>query len=146
MQTFIPSYDLDVVASTLDNKRLFKQVVETMQLYNSLTVPSYGWTSHPASVMWQGCEYALLVYGWRMLTECYARGIEATASGIWYAQHIPDPDVRWPIWWGDDAVAASHRSNLLRKDPIHYGQFGWAEPDDLPYVWPLPEERKLWLS
>jgi hypothetical protein len=34
-------------------------------------------------------------------------------------------------------VAASHRSNLLRKDPKWYGQFGWTEPDDLPYFWPV---------
>ena len=33
---------------------------------------------------------------------------------------------------------ASHRSNLLRKDPEHYMQFGWTEPPDLPYVWPVP--------
>jgi hypothetical protein len=31
----------------------------------------------------------------------------------------------------------SHRSNLLRKDPQWYGQFGWTVPDDLPYVWPV---------
>ena len=31
---------------------------------------------------------------------------------------------------------ASHRSNLLKKDPEHYGQFGWSEPHDLAYVWP----------
>ena len=33
---------------------------------------------------------------------------------------------------------ASHRSNLLRKEPAHYTQFGWTEPPDLPYVWPVP--------
>jgi hypothetical protein len=41
-----------------------------------------------------------------------------------------------PSWWGDDAVHASHRSNLLRKLPEHYSRFGWSEPCDLPYVWP----------
>lgn len=33
---------------------------------------------------------------------------------------------------------ASHRSNLLRKEPEYYTQFGWTEPPDLPYVWPVP--------
>lgn len=33
---------------------------------------------------------------------------------------------------------ASHRSNLLRKEPEHYTQFGWTEPPDLAYVWPVP--------
>jgi hypothetical protein len=42
-----------------------------------------------------------------------------------------------PSWLGDDAVHASHRSNLLRKDLRHYSRFGWTEPDDLEYVWPV---------
>jgi hypothetical protein len=41
-----------------------------------------------------------------------------------------------PPWLGDEAVHASHRSNLLRKNPTHYGQFGWEESTDLEYVWP----------
>lgn len=43
---------------------------------------------------------------------------------------------RFPAWWGDESVHASHRSNLLRKDPQFYSAFGWSEPHDLPYVWP----------
>jgi hypothetical protein len=32
----------------------------------------------------------------------------------------------------------SHRSNLLRKDPIHYGPlFEDGLPDDLEYIWPV---------
>ena len=43
----------------------------------------------------------------------------------------------YPKWLGNEAFHASHRSNLLRKDSIHYGQFGWTEPHNLPYVWPV---------
>jgi hypothetical protein len=42
-----------------------------------------------------------------------------------------------PPWLGDNTFHASHKSNLLRKDPVWYGQFGWSEPTDLPYVWPV---------
>jgi len=45
------------------------------------------------------------------------------------------PDTGLPVWIGDEELHASHRSNLLRKDPEHYGQFEWEEPDDLEYVW-----------
>jgi hypothetical protein len=38
---------------------------------------------------------------------------------------------------GQEEIHASHRSNLLRKDSEFYGKFGWAEPDDLPYFWPI---------
>jgi hypothetical protein len=41
-----------------------------------------------------------------------------------------------PPWLGCDEFHSSHRSNLLRKLPEHYSQFGWSEPNDLPYVWP----------
>lgn len=42
-----------------------------------------------------------------------------------------------PPWFGREDFHASHRSNLLRKHPDWYRQFGWYEPDDLPYVWPV---------
>ena len=41
-----------------------------------------------------------------------------------------------PPWFGDEAFHRSHRSNLLRKEPQWYGQFGWTEPADLAYEWP----------
>jgi hypothetical protein len=27
---------------------------------------------------------------------------------------------------------------LLRKSPEWYGQFGWSENPETPYVWPVP--------
>jgi hypothetical protein len=49
-----------------------------------------------------------------------------------------------PSWIGDEAVHLSHRSNLLAKEPDFYRPllqplFG-AEPEDLPYVWPEPDD------
>jgi hypothetical protein len=49
-----------------------------------------------------------------------------------------------PSWVGDEALHRSHRSNLLAKDPAFYRprfaeRFG-PEPDDLPYVWPEPDD------
>ena len=49
----------------------------------------------------------------------------------------PERDMSPPSWLGNEEFHASHRSNLLRKDPEHYGQFGWTEPDNLPYYWPV---------
>jgi hypothetical protein len=36
---------------------------------------------------------------------------------------------------GNKKFHDSHKSNLLRKDPEHYGQFGWSVPTDLEYMW-----------
>lgn len=46
-------------------------------------------------------------------------------------------DMKVPPWLGDERVHASHRSNLLRKDPVWYGQFDWTDNPTDPYVWPV---------
>lgn len=132
MQTFLPYPDFRKSLECLDNKRLGKQRVEAMQLINALERGSGAWFNHPACQMWRGYERALKLYhniaivlwkqrGFKNNMRLYDLGAFATEM---------------PHWFGDESFHASHRSNLLRKDPAHYGQFGWTEPHDLPYVWP----------
>ena len=49
-----------------------------------------------------------------------------------------------PWWVGNEELHRSHRSNLLAKDPDFYrprfAELFGAEPDDLPYVWPEPDD------
>ena len=42
---------------------------------------------------------------------------------------------------GDERLHTSHRSNLLRKAPEWYGQFGWTEAPDMAYWWPRREMK-----
>jgi len=144
MQTFLPFPEFDASARTLDNKRLGKQRVETKQILNALTGHSKGWTNHPATKMWRGYEYALCSYGAAICWEWQRRGFKDTLFDFFsraIAEYEQDGQ-RFvpPPWLGDDIIHASHRSNLLRKDPLWYGQFGWREPDHLPYVWPPSKE------
>ena len=39
--------------------------------------------------------------------------------------------------WLTEKFCASHRSNLLRKNPEFYSQYEWKEPNNLPYIWPV---------
>src|SRR4051794_10899397 len=56
VQTFLPYADFDASAAVLDDRRLGKQRVETMQVLRALVFPSYrGWKNHPATRMWRGC-------------------------------------------------------------------------------------------
>lgn len=82
--------------------------------------------------MWRGHETALATYMAACISEWVHRGFRNTM-----VCPVPTGSYTEPSWLGDDAVHAAYRSNLLRKDPTWYGQFGWTEPDNLPYIWPV---------
>lgn len=134
MQTFLPLPSFKASAQALDYRRLGKQRVEAMQLLNVLTgaTAKVGWRNHPAARMWRGYEQALGAYMNEMIHEWVSRGYRNTMQ-LW---PITGPIIM-PPWFGDKAFHASHRSNLLRKAPSHYGAFNWPEGPDLPYVWPV---------
>lgn len=136
MQTFLPYPDFRQSAKCLDRQRLGKQRVEAMQILKIVTGErtTGGWINHPAVNMWRGYPDALKLY----LKICIE---EWTSRGYGNTMDIPiienEKDVKMPPWLGDDKFHASHRSNLLRKDPEHYGSFGWTEGPELNYVWPV---------
>ena len=162
MQTFMPYPNTWASARCLDNKRLGKQRVECKQILLALGVsvgehrgnPASHWRNHPAVRMWRGHELALAEYAEIMCIAWRQRGFKDTLRDQFreVCDCITKFEVwRWetgceyrppssPNWLGYDRLHASHRSNLLRKDATHYGQFGWSEPDDLPYIWPVAEE------
>lgn len=140
MQTFLPIVvpkdpysSFGMSAYVLDRKRLGKQRVEALQIYRTLTGVSKGWRNHPAVRMWRGYELALCAYGRIMCVEWEKRGYKDTCFDKF---PLPVGPV-FPEWMWRPEFSASHRSNLLRKDPEWYGQWGWTEPPDLPYVWPV---------
>lgn len=145
MQTFLPYPSFFDSARCLDRARLGKQRIEARQLLTAIQTGG-GWANHPAARMWRGYADALGAYSDVVITEwAVFRGYRNTlpysfdaGDGFSFAQHALDEgQIKLPPWLGDPAFHASHRSNLLRKDPAHYGRFGWSEPDDLPYVWPV---------
>jgi pyrimidine dimer DNA glycosylase len=139
MQTFLPLPDFALSAGCLDDARLGKQRVEAFQIVRTLDGVTKGWRNHPAVRMWRGHEAALLEYGAQVCAEWVRRG-NADTVGEKLGAHARTGPVELPPWFGDDAFHASHRSNLIRKDPAWYRSFGWTEPDDLPYVWPVPKD------
>src|SRR3712207_2188532 len=153
MQTFLPVADFEESARLLDSPRLGKQRVETLQVLRALELPDYGWTSHPVVRMWRGRTPALVAYGLATVRIWRERGFADTTHTL-IAEFAPDvvgvPQEELaragmlPSWVGDEALHLSHRSNLLAKEPDFYGPlfqplFG-AEPDDLPYLWPEPDD------
>lgn len=134
MQTFLPLPSFEQTARVLDYRRLGKQRVEAMQILNILLkkTEKLGWRNHPAVKMWTGYEKSLTVYMNAMIVEWIDRGYKNNMI----VPIVDDPEIK-PFWFYDDKFHASHRSNLLRKDPIFYGKYGWHETNNLPYVWPV---------
>lgn len=144
MQTFLPYQDFTASAQVLDRARLGKQRVESMQIMNACAGAGRGWGNHPATRMWRGHEHTLLLYTDAMIDEWTSRGYKDTCKLKIHAIYTEaintgrlTPNLAMPMWLGDPAFHASHRSNLLRKDPIYYGKFSWIEDSTLPYIWPV---------
>ena len=134
MQTFLPYPSFAESAACLDSKRLGKQRVEALQIWNIVSGKrsTGGWINHPAVSMWRGHPDALALYTNIMITEWIKRGYNNTMELL---KPIQLPEFTLPSWLGNADLHASHRSNLLRKDSEFYSQYNWSEPDDLPYVW-----------
>lgn len=134
MQTFLPYPSFQKSAACLDNKRLGKQRVEAMQILNILAGKSRGWRNHPAVLMWKGYEKALRQYLRAVILEWKRRGFK---NSIRLPRDVGLSPHEIPPWVGGRRFHASHRSNLLRKDPEHYGQLGWRVRADMPRYWPI---------
>lgn len=135
MQTFLPHPDFRESMRALDPRRLGNQVYR-----EGLTLLRGGWQNHPASKMWRGHRHALASYLLAGIHTLEERGYsyphhEKEIYDVLFAER---ENTEMPHWLGNEAFHASHRSNLLRKDPVWYGELGWTEPHDLPYIWPTP--------
>lgn len=141
MQTFLPYKSFESSARVLDQQRLGKQRVETMQIMTAL-VRGGGWSNHPVTRMWRGYEYALMSYQQAICNEWTSRGhrdscLEKTREiflELPQERRLP----RVPPWLGKKRLHSLHRANLLRKSPTHYGQFKWPEQPAEGYWYPVP--------
>lgn len=140
MNTFLPYKNFDRSARVLDDKRLGKQRVETLQILRVLRGQATGWAKHPAVLMWKGYEQALGMYGLAMCAEWVKRGFKDTCAGkiVQVSGYTPGTTAVAPTWLGVGAFHVGHQSNLVRKRRDHYEQFFPFVPDDLPYFWPTP--------
>jgi hypothetical protein len=138
MQTFLPYKSFKKTAQVLDDKRLFKQVVEARQLINLITTGKTksgrkyrGFTNHPARYMWEGHANALKEYANEMLLEVKRRGKVNTKM-----RPLKVGKVIYPKWIGSNKFHSSHRAALLEKDYNYYKQFKWKEQPKYDYIWP----------
>lgn len=139
MQTFLPYKEFKSSAIVLDKKRLFKQVLEGHSILRTIDGEAVGWSNHPAMKMWIGYREALLEYICHMVKECRFRRIGKDSTLLAkYDNRFPYVR-KYPNWLGDVDFHSSHRSNLLRKDPLWYAIFQWKDDPMKPYIWPVSD-------
>jgi hypothetical protein len=142
VNTFLPYPDAEASARVLDDKRLGKQRVETIQILNILLgfAEGGGWHHHPAVRMWRGYEpYLHRKYLRATLDEWGRRDFRNELCESHYerlAVRLRGRKAFAPRWF-DAAFHRSHQSNLVRKAPGHYRPHFPDVPDDLPYIWPV---------
>jgi hypothetical protein len=164
MQTFIthasweklPEEIFIDTARTLDDKRLNKQALEAWQILmtnlrlNPDGTPriNKGWMNHPATLMWTGCDLALLKYINAMVAEWQRRGNQssiAVKARDTYAQalkqYLATEYLVYPVWLTDvtklQHIVATHRQALSVKNWDYYKEFGWFKenPKTYDYAW-----------
>lgn len=148
MQTFLPYPDPVRCASVLDDKRLYKQIVECKQILNTLEAKrlrreepnnlkgfkGIAWANHPAVLMWENNPKYLRIYQLCMLDEWLLRRWGVCLGDDYFTGYVPKPS-----WFTNEEIFKSHRANLYRKDPKHYAQFK-GDDEGQGYVWAVTKE------
>ena len=153
VNTFIPFKDFKKCAEVLDDKRLYKQIVECKQILNAIDANNknekYGYQNHPIVKMWQLYPNALRYYQWCMFKEwakrrwkfdIYEYDYSECNGNEEYGYDIEELSLFYfelPKWLNNEELLISHRLNLLYKFPEHYSQyFKESVPPDKPdYIW-----------
>lgn len=144
MQTFLPYDSFKRSAEVLDNARLGKQRVETLQIVSVLTNRTTAWQNHPAVNMWRGCLDVLHDYHAAIVSEWRSRGFKDTTMDRVACMILgarKEARTRVPFWLSFTLFHQCHRWNLAYKDASLYPhEFASEMPakEKPPYVWPKP--------
>lgn len=155
MQVFLPHDTFRQSVAVLDRLRLQNQIYRECK-----TLICGGWKNHPAAKMWAPYRWQLCAYALTGIREMRKRRMylpshpffcnwdpnKLSAYESWLygkmteiqregeGEGVNQP----PHFLGNFMLHASHRSQLLRKDPEWYGQFNWREaPGEFEYLWPI---------
>lgn len=129
MQTFLTSFSFEETAKSLDSKRLNKQCLEAIQLYELATNRLYigkgfftSYRNHPACKWWENEPKKLAAYIYCMTSEMYNRF--GTLSENWDASQKILQDLEYSLDFSQPkfltaAIILSHRNALLYKTLIN---------------------------
>jgi len=143
MQTFMPWPEFDWSARCLNDRELGALRVDILKVMEALLHGGTGWDEHPAVLMWDGHERALLAYQQAVCCEWSSvRGYEDEywdKTRLMFLDIVIDPmatPLIPPIWVGNEDFHISQQSALLRIDEDHYRRYFPGIKTDHPYIWP----------
>lgn len=137
MQTFLPYRDFQKSASVIDNKRLWKQVLEADGIIQIIVGRRKGYKNHPAVKMWEGYCDALICYRNECVREWLKRRLHYGERQFEFDTPYNTRLSKDPPWFGDERLHSSHRAALLKKNIEWYSRFGWKEEPVINYYWPV---------
>lgn len=162
MQTFLPHSNFKSCAIVLDDKRLYKQILNVLEqrmkrhykyeaeMHNASKEHRIAWENHPAVLMWEGHSATLRHYQLSMLDEWLQRRWNAHLSANQMDEAIGEMLTQGnPEWLGKEELHRSHQAMLYWKDRKHYAQYmkqylqlveeGCSENQKPEYYWPTKQ-------
>jgi hypothetical protein len=121
-QIFLPYRSFSRTAKVLDYKRLGKQRVEALRVYNAIT-GRRPWTNQPLNIAWKPYPDQLWHYYHHISYEWIRRGYNHTLPLEIGPKRVLDLDKMGPIAWLTDEVLWEYQNWLYTKDPDYYGLY-----------------------
>lgn len=134
MNVFITNISPLETAKNLDKRRLFKQIIESIQILDALEGRSEAWRNHPATL-----QYAEHIDWLKAYSEClltYREGFTTRAN-----KADKTAQLLTPAFHNEDFFNQMKR-RLFTKDPEHYAQWSDLGTSDENWYW-SPAEGKI---
>jgi hypothetical protein len=151
MMTHLPIESFLQTATILRDKELYSSRTDAYKVMEALLGIDRRWVHNPVTVMWQGYEFHLGQYALTVCAEwkvrhgadtLYDRFVRLIEDAMGEGVITPADNADRPWWLGHDGFHLSHRSNLIRIAPEHYGKIWPGVSGDLPYVMPTSKAER----
>lgn len=146
MITYMTRMSIGATAQDLDTIMLGQQREQALLLLDVMTGVKEA-EQHPMMWGWEGYEYFLGIYGMMLSMEWHMnRGF--ADKMFWDFERAckelkePGANLMPPPWFKDTAILRSHRSELYRRNPDHYGDLWSVLDDDWPMLWPVIDDEE----
>lgn len=144
---WLPKPDFYESVSCLTTYQVGRQVHEAWWILECLTGRRQRANRYMMSRLWNGYSSGLALYLSLAIREWNVRGFPSCHEAPydfrnnyklnekWIGRLNVVNKIHYPPWVGNERLHSSHRSFLLRDEPVHYSQFGWI--DNVPELyWP----------